>query len=327
LALDCRRAIKEAPAMSHLLQKAAEQGNTEKIAQLLDKGDDIEWQHKGTGRTALVSAAIAGQRDAVAMLIARGANINHQCRAVGYSALAWASELGLLEVADMLIKHGASLDLPSPELKRTPLMAAAQSGHIDVVRLLLDQGATPDLLDFSYDNAWALASERGHDKIIRMLEAIGAGAPVPRKEPLVLPWPAIRDDVPPTSDPAMVVHAYMLASYAWEKEGNEAKLPVDQMPTSFWQQPEDMLLRYCTLRERVYKRGGYGWPEEYTPEHQLLSIRPVASRAEVLVWDPPSERPVRYEHLFVVKQARGEWRIDSVKKRMVGTEDWGNGIL
>lgn len=313
--------------MSHLLQKAAEQGNTAKIAQLLDKGDNIEWQHKGTGRTALVSAAIAGQREAVATLIGRGANINHQCKAVGYSALAWASELGLTEVADMLIKHGASLDLPSPRLRRTALMAAAQSGHIDVVRLLLNQGAKPDLMDFSHDNAWALAADRGHTQISLMLEAVGAGAPVPPKPSPVLPWPVAYADVPATSDPAMVVHAYIQASYAWETQGHELHVAEESLPDVFWQGADDMVARYCTLRERVYKRLGVGWPPEYAPGAQLLSIRPVASKAEVLVCDAPDDVGLRYEHLFIVKQARGEWRIDSVKKRLRGTADWDNGIL
>jgi hypothetical protein len=255
--------------MSHLLQKAAEQGNTDKIRQLLDKGDDIEWRHKGTGRTALVSAAIAGQRDAVDVLIQRGANVNHQCTAVGYSALAWASELGLTNIADLLIRRGANLDLPSPELKRTALMAAAQSGHIDVVRLLLDQGAKPNLADFSHDNAWSLATERGH--------ALS------------------KDDA--------------------------------TLPDIFWQEADDLVARYCTQRKRVYRRLGFGWPPEYTPDDELLSVRPVASRVEVLVCDAPRENGMRYEHLFVVKQSNGEWRIDSVKKRMRGTEDWSNGIL
>ncbi|QEI06925.1 ankryin [Pigmentiphaga aceris] len=313
--------------MSHLLQKAAEQGNTAKIKQLLDKGDDIEWRHKGTGRTALVSAAIAGQRDAVEVLIQHGANINHQCSAVGYSALAWAGELGLTEVADLLIKRGASLDLPSPQLKRTALMAAAQSGHIDVVRLLLDQGAAPELVDFSHDNAWTLAAERGHVAITSMLEAVGAGAPTPPKPTPVLPWPVRPDDVPATAEPALVVHAYIQASFDWETHGRELSKEGDALPDIFWQEADDIVSRYCTLRERVYKRLGFGWPPEYTPDDELLSIRPVSSRVEVLVCDAPRENGMRYEHLFVVKQAGGEWRIDSVKKRMRGTEDWSNGIL
>ncbi len=313
--------------MSHLLQKAAEQGNTDKIRQLLDKGDDIEWRHKGTGRTALVSAAIAGQRDAVDVLIQRGANVNHQCTAVGYSALAWASELGLTDIADLLIRRGADLDLPSPELKRTALMAAAQSGHIDVVRLLLEQGAKPNLADFSHDNAWSLATERGHVAITSLLEAAGAGAPVPPKPTPVLPWPERPQDVPVTAEPAMVVHAYLQASFAWETRGHALSKENATLPDIFWQEADDLVARYCTQRKRVYKRLGFGWPPEYTPDDKLLSVRPVASRVEVLVCDAPRENGMCYEHLFVVKQSNGEWRIDSVKKRMCGTEDWSNGIL
>jgi hypothetical protein len=313
--------------MSHLLQRAAESGDTAKLHRLLDKGDDIEWKHKGTGRTALVSAAIAGQRDAVEVLLERGANIDHQCTAVGYSSLAWASELGLTEIAGLLILRGASVDLPSPELKRTPLMAAAQSGHIDVVRLLLDHGATPALTDFSQDNAWSLASDRGHAEIIDVLEAAGAGPPTPPKPMATLPWPAPREDVPATAEPAMVVHAYILASYAWETRGHAIASNGEPLPDSIWQEADDIVARYCTRRERVYKRMGVGWPPTYTPDDMLVSVRPVSARVEVLVCDAARANGMCYEHLFVVKQLHGEWRIDSVKNRMHGTEDWRTGIL
>jgi hypothetical protein len=314
--------------MSHLLQKAAEQGDTTKLMQLLDKGDDIEWKHKGTGRTALVSAAIAGQRDAVDALIQRGANIDHQCTAVGYSPLAWASELGFVDVAQLLIARGAAVDLPSPALKRTPLMAAAQSGHTDVVRLLLDHGATADLTDFSHDNAWSLAADRGHATIQGLLEAAGAGAPVPPRPAPVLPWPARRDDVPATAEPAMVVHAYILARHDYESRGNALTANGKPVPDDFWLGADDIVARYCTQRPRAYTHQDFGWPPEYTPDDQLLSIRPVSSRVEVLVADTLAKnKALRYEHLFVVKQARGEWRIDSVKRRMAGIENWDNAFL
>lgn len=314
-------------AMSHLLQKAAEQGDTATLIHLLDKGDDIEWRHQGTGRTALVSAAIAGQRHAVELLIQRGANIDHQCTAVGYTSLAWASELGLTEIADLLILRGASLDLPSPKLRRTALMAAAQSGHIDVVRLLLDHGAKPELIDFSHDTAWSLAADRGHARITGMLEAAGGGAPTPTKPATPLPWPTRRDDVPATAEPAMVVHAYMLASHAWELHGHRFATDGEPLPDSFWQEADDIVARYCTRRERIYRRMDSRWPPTYTPDDELLSVRPVGARVEVLVRDVPREDGTRCEHLFVVKQSHGEWRVDSVMTRRPGAQEWHNGVL
>ncbi|MEE6229939.1 ankyrin repeat domain-containing protein [Stenotrophomonas maltophilia] len=62
--------------MSHLLAKAAEKQDLARIDALLDEGADIEWQHKGTGRTPLLSAVIAGKADSVERLLDRGANIS-----------------------------------------------------------------------------------------------------------------------------------------------------------------------------------------------------------------------------------------------------------
>ena len=50
------------------------------------------------------------------------------------------------------------------------------------------------------------------------------------------------------------------------------------------------------------------------------------AQAEVLVRDPAS-RALCYEHRFVVKRVAGQWRIDSVKRRLAGTQKWANAIL
>jgi hypothetical protein len=69
-----------------------------RIDALLDEGADIEWQHKGTGRTPLLSAVIAGKADSVERLLDRGANIQHACTALGYTALGWAANAGDTEI-------------------------------------------------------------------------------------------------------------------------------------------------------------------------------------------------------------------------------------
>jgi len=79
--------------MSHLLFKAAQTGDVRAPESLLAGGANIEWTHKGTGRTALVEAAINGHRDAVAVLLRRGAAIDHQCTALGYDHSICVEEL------------------------------------------------------------------------------------------------------------------------------------------------------------------------------------------------------------------------------------------
>jgi hypothetical protein len=44
--------------MSHLLRRAAESGNIDKLKLRLEAGDDIGSRDKGTGRTALLMAVI-----------------------------------------------------------------------------------------------------------------------------------------------------------------------------------------------------------------------------------------------------------------------------
>ncbi|MCK9817567.1 ankyrin repeat domain-containing protein [Pseudomonas sp. MAFF 302046] len=183
--------------MSHLLAKAAENGNLPDLLRLLDAGADIEWTHKGTGRSALLFATLAGHPALVTALLDRGAQIDRQCKALGYSALAWAAHEGDVALVQLLIERGADLDLASPELRRTPLMCAAQAGQAEALEQLLQAGADGRLLDFKQQNAWALARDKGHETIMQRLEQAGAGA-----RPQLnarRPWPG---PTPPPRPPA-----------------------------------------------------------------------------------------------------------------------------
>ena len=72
--------------MSHLLFKAASAGDVAAIDAQLARGADIDWRHKGTGRTALIEASIQRQPQAVAALLRHGASLNLQCKALGSTA-------------------------------------------------------------------------------------------------------------------------------------------------------------------------------------------------------------------------------------------------
>ena len=314
--------------MSHLLQKAAEQGDVAALRRLLDAGADIEWQHKGTGRTALVSATIAGHHDAVVALLDRGANIDHACKAMGYTALTWAASQGTTDIAMQLTARGAALDQASPDMRRTALMAASQAGHAGIVGHLLERGANPRLMDFSQQTAWSLADENGHVATLAVLEAAGVGAPPPPVEPPSLPWPDIEAGIAATAEPVRVVRAYLLAVYDWETAGHarqaDAQTPV---PDAFWAGADDIVSAYCTARKRVVTRKGFGWPPEFTPAVSLISATQAGAGAEVVICDPVETANLRYEHLFVVKRVSGEWRIDSMKRRLHGIGKWENGLL
>ncbi|HDS1580800.1 TPA: ankyrin repeat domain-containing protein [Stenotrophomonas maltophilia] len=314
--------------MSHLLAKAAEQQDLERIDALMDAGADIEWRHKGTGRTPLLSAVIAGKVESVVRLLDRGANMEQACAAVGFTALGWAAERNDAAMGRLLIARGASLDAASPELRRTPLMAAAQGGHLSMVELLLDSGADVACLDFEGRNALALAEDRGHTAVVQRLRTAGAQTPPALVEAPPLAWPEPAAE----GDPAAVVRGYVLACHAWETRGyRDAKAGGDLLGTAAFQQERaDILAAWCTGRKRVYSTGmSVGNPPLHMPEDLLVAlVQPTASKAEVLVRDSAQKsRGLRYERLFMLKRVAGQWRIDTLKKRPFRTDTWAPAIL
>lgn len=312
--------------MSSQLGGAARKGDVVTLIKLLAAGADAEWTHKGTGRTALLEAAIAAKTDVVATLLKWGANIDHQCAALGYTALTWASVNGSRDTVELLIEHGANLDMASPEMRRTALMAAAQAGHTEVVKLLLSAGSDANLTDFQSENAWSLAKAKQHVSVMRLLEEAGVDVPPQREVASVIPWPESAPGVAATSDPAAVVRAYALAIYAWERRGH-SEFREGSASAAFFAEADQVRTRFCTQRTRAYTRTCYGWPPEYAPGDELVSVKDLSARkAEVVIRDAET-RSTRYEHCFVVKRIAGEWRIDIVKSRMYGLEKWERNYL
>lgn len=312
--------------MSHLLFKAAGSGDTNAIAALLDQGADIEWRHKGTGRTALIEAAIAGHHDAVALLLARGADADAQCKAMGNTALAWAAMEDKEEIAGSLIAHGAGPNVCDPRFKRSALMLAARAGHARIVAMLLAAGADAGLTDFEGRNACAMAQDGGHAAIVQLLEGSGAPPSEPDAPPPTLPWPEADDGVPPASDPVRVTLAYILAMSAWERGGCERGHEAAGDP-QFWADQLAIVARYCTPKPRARKYASYGIPPGHDASNALLAVNPASpSRADVLVLHDVLE-DMPYEHCFTVLRKGGEWRIDSFKSRLLGTDEWERDIL
>jgi ankyrin repeat protein len=79
---------------------------------------------------------------------------------------------GDVDKAAIFLDHGANLHARDEELCTTPLGYAAYAGKLRMVEFLLRRGAKPTLPD---DLAWAtpiaLATYRGHDAVVRVLEA------------------------------------------------------------------------------------------------------------------------------------------------------------
>ncbi len=126
------------------LLKAAEAGDTAKIAKLLARGEPVNCRDR-YGFTPLHLAIQGRHTEAALLLIERGADVN----AAGDEAtppLSLAAMRELVEVARALLDRGAEVDARD-DRGATPLMWAANRGAIETARLLLDRGADPNAQD------------------------------------------------------------------------------------------------------------------------------------------------------------------------------------
>ena len=127
-------------------------GNLAEVAQLLDRGEDVNQRQSGI--TALMYAAARGRPAMVELLLAYGADVNQI-----------QSQRGLI-----------LLDNWFPDnIGQTALMAASTRGHRAVVELLLDhKDIDMDIQDRNGMTALILAAGLGHQAVVELLLAYGA---------------------------------------------------------------------------------------------------------------------------------------------------------
>lgn len=139
-----------------------------------------------------------------------------------------------------------------------------------------------------------------------------------------LPWPDPVEGAE-RSTPETVVRAYILAMAAWEAKGHARGLEAARDP-AFWAEQRDIVARCCTAKQRAIPFASYGSPSKHSQEDRLLSLT-VASgpKTEVIVLHFNGVED--FEHRFAVHRKAGEWRIDGLKSRMLGTEKWQRDIV
>ncbi|MEL0107576.1 MAG: ankyrin repeat domain-containing protein [Rhodospirillaceae bacterium] len=131
----------EAKAYTGLLA-AADQGDIDKIKQLIAKGADINVRDSH-GRTPVMIAAHNKDHKTALALMKAGANLNLLDRQY-YDVLTISGVIADVKMVELALKHGADPKLITSPYDGTALIAAAHEGHDGVVRTLVKAGAPLD---------------------------------------------------------------------------------------------------------------------------------------------------------------------------------------
>jgi ankyrin repeat protein len=153
------------------LQKAAFEGNIDKVKEMVESGTDVNTKDE-QGWTAAYWALSTGQKDVFEYLLNKGADINIKAND-GLMLLNRASMRGFKEIVEQLIAKGVDVDVKDTD-GRTPLQIAASGGHTDIVKLLIAQKANVNNISKNGRHPLGDAALAGHEDVVRLLIDSGA---------------------------------------------------------------------------------------------------------------------------------------------------------
>ena len=169
-----------------VLHKAAERGDVEMIACLLDKGADLHARVEGEdpeGWTALHLAAFGDHPAAVEFLVKAGSDVEAS-DPEGATPLCVTVGCGSLRALQALLENGCAVGCRDGE-GFTPLHHAAYNGELEMVLALLGKGADVNARaeDGSTPLDWAV--REGCDEVVTLLRGQGgiAGESTPAASP------------------------------------------------------------------------------------------------------------------------------------------------
>lgn len=180
---------------------AAEQGETQKVIDLLRRGMDVNTAD-AQGSTLLMIAARGNNLELARFLLDNRANPNHRNRygdtalmlatlhgheaiarllierkadpnTPGWTALHYAAFENRPQIAAQLIAAGAKVNAIAPN-GSTALMLAAKRGHLEMVRLLVGAGAEINKTDHDEGTALDMARKANHTEVVEFLQRAGA---------------------------------------------------------------------------------------------------------------------------------------------------------
>ena len=163
------------------LYRAAERGDLERLARLLEAGANVNAALQGDG-TPLIGAARAGKLEAVRLLLDRGADPNLPVRGDG-TPLIMAAREGHAEVVALLLGRGADVNQIVDE-DENALIQASANGHLAVVRQLIASRADVNARAWAepamerpqgeWRTALGMARRGGHNAVVAVLLSAGA---------------------------------------------------------------------------------------------------------------------------------------------------------
>jgi len=163
--------MKMGKALGQELMHSCKNGNMNKIAELLEKGANVDFRDS-VGCTPLWVACWKGWTAIVRFLLDHNADLDI-AKNNGATPLYIASELGNVEIVQILVDSGADIDKPMKD-SSTPLYIASQHGHTDVVRFLLKNGANIFNQRRGGSSALYIGSQKGHLEVVTELLHYGA---------------------------------------------------------------------------------------------------------------------------------------------------------
>jgi len=116
------------------LMRAALDGNTESVKELINQGVDIN-QRDDNGRTALMFAVVNRHYETMKVLLEHGADVNATSNKGG-TALMGAASAGELRMVQALLDKGADVDARLHETNESAATLAASDGYDEIARLL-----------------------------------------------------------------------------------------------------------------------------------------------------------------------------------------------
>jgi ankyrin repeat protein len=114
--------------------RAALDGNTEKVRELIQQGVDIN-QRDDDGRTALMFAVINSHYETMRVLLEHGADVNAKSNKGGTALMGAASD-GDLRMVQALLDGGADVHARLRETNESAVTLAERHGHAEIAQLL-----------------------------------------------------------------------------------------------------------------------------------------------------------------------------------------------